>query len=345
MATFGATSLTLAEITKRQDPNGEPAKIAELLTQTNAVLQDIPWIPSNLPTAHRSTVRTGLPTVTNRRINQGVAASRSTTSQIVDGMALFEAQSWTDVKALEISDNPAEMRRSEGMAFIEAMAQAQAEMLWYGNELDADTEYNGFSVRYASTSGNVADNVLSAGDDNASTNASIWLIGWAPEKIFGIYPKGTVAGLRHKDLGEQAIQTNTNTDDPQLGLAKLVAVGDQWTWDAGLVVKDWRYAVRIPNIEVADLTTLADTQTLTTYGTSILYRMGDAMHRIPSLSACRPSFYMNRTVYAAFDKMVMASANANVYRTQDVNGQMVNTFRGIPMKISDQLLLTEGLVS
>ena len=63
--------LSLADIAKRTDPNGMSAKIAELLHQSNPILDDIPWMESNLSTGHRSTIRTGLPAISLRRINEG----------------------------------------------------------------------------------------------------------------------------------------------------------------------------------------------------------------------------------------------------------------------------------
>lgn len=98
MAGLGGTMLTLAEIAKREDPDGMPALIAETLHQSNPILDDIPWVASNMATGHRSTIRTGLPTVHLRRLDSGVAPSRSTTANITDGMSILEAWSTTDIK-------------------------------------------------------------------------------------------------------------------------------------------------------------------------------------------------------------------------------------------------------
>jgi hypothetical protein len=250
-----------------------------------------------------------------------------------------------DSKLLEISGNPAEMRRQEAVPFVEAMAQKQQYLAIYGDESSDETEYNGFSVRYdSSTVGNEADNVLSGGGSGVD-NSSIWLIGWGLDKIFGVYPRGTVGGLRHKDLGEEMVQVDS-TGSAALGLSsnQMLAHRDMWTWDCGLVVKDWRYAVRMANIDVSDANGLTGDQEITDYGTNIQYLMADAMHRIPSLDACRPCFYMNRTMFSAFDRMLIAQANSNIYRTQDANGNMVMTFRGIPIKKIDQLTYTEGAI-
>lgn len=344
MATLGGTILSLADIAKRTDPDGMTATIAETLNQSAPILQDMPWMPSNLPTGHRSSIRTGLPTVSLRRLNEGVASSKGTVAQITDSLSLIETWSTTDKKLLDLQPDDAQaIRMSEAAGYVEAMAQKCAELVFYGNEADDEREFNGFDPRYNSLSGNVSDNVLSGGSAT-SANTSVWLIGWAPDKIFGIYPRGTAAGLQHIDHGLSVVQDGNNT----VGGAKLAAYQDQFCWDAGLVVKDWRYAVRICNLDVTDLQEIGDgttgKQELTDYATNLQYHMIRATHRIPSLSNCRPVFYMNRTGMEAVDVMSAALSNANVFQTKDVNGEAVKTFRGIPLKVCDQILNTETQV-
>lgn len=61
MAVKGVNALTLADWAKRTDPNGKVDKIVELLSQTNEILTDMMFVEGNLPTGHRTTVRSGLP--------------------------------------------------------------------------------------------------------------------------------------------------------------------------------------------------------------------------------------------------------------------------------------------
>lgn len=78
MAVKGLTALTLADWGKRVDPNGKVDKIIELLGQTNPILQDMPFVEGNLPTGHRTTIRSGLPSATWRLLNYGVQLKWST---------------------------------------------------------------------------------------------------------------------------------------------------------------------------------------------------------------------------------------------------------------------------
>jgi len=65
MALLNSNVFTLADWAKRLDPAGETVTtdIVELLAQSNPVLEDMLFMEGNLPTGHRTTVRTGLPSV------------------------------------------------------------------------------------------------------------------------------------------------------------------------------------------------------------------------------------------------------------------------------------------
>jgi hypothetical protein len=93
MALKSTTALTLADWGKRKDPDGKIAVITELLSQTNPILQDMPFVEGNLPTGHRTTVRSGLPSATWRLLNYGVQPSKSTTVQITDACGMLETYS------------------------------------------------------------------------------------------------------------------------------------------------------------------------------------------------------------------------------------------------------------
>jgi hypothetical protein len=200
MATLGSNVLTLADWAKRLDPDGKVQDIVELLSQTNEVLDDKLFMEGNLPTGHRTTVRTGLPTVAWKLLNQGVTTSKSTTAQIDEQCGHLQAWSEIDKDLAELNGNKAEFRLSEAQAFVEAMNQEMASTLFYGNASTAPEEFTGLSVRYSSLSANNAQNVIDA-SGTGSDNSSIWLICWGGQTLHGIFPKGSKAGLQHEDKG------------------------------------------------------------------------------------------------------------------------------------------------
>src|SRR3546814_8444353 len=81
MATLGNEHLTLMDLAKRQDPDGSVSAIAELLSQDNEILEDMPYVDGNLTTGHRATIRTGLPTATWRKLDAGIPTSKSRTNR------------------------------------------------------------------------------------------------------------------------------------------------------------------------------------------------------------------------------------------------------------------------
>ena len=339
MATLGGDVLTLADIAQRADPNGMPAMIAETLHQAAPILNDIPWFPSNLPTGHRSAIRTGLPTVNLRRLNSGVTSSKSTVTQVTDSLSLLEAHSTVDCKQLELAGDEAAYRMQEAEAFIESMGQRVTGLIFYGDPTSDEREFQGLQPRYNT----LGTNVLTGGSGDADVQSSIYLVGWGANKVFGIYPKNTQGGLQHNDLGKQLIQDQAETG---LGNSKLLAYVDQFTWDCGLVVKDWRYVVRIANIYAVEALAAQAEQELTDYGTNILYQMLAATHRIPNLDACKPCFYMPRSLVEAFDKQNLARAANNVYtQTGLTRTESGLSFRGIPVKAIDQMVYTEAVVT
>jgi hypothetical protein len=332
MATITANYPTLVDVAKRLDPDGKIAQIAEMLTQTNEILSDIPFLEGNLPTGHRTTVRTGLPAVAWRLLNGGVTSSKSTTAQIDEQTGMLEAYSEVDVELARLNGNEAAFRLSEAQAFLEAMNQEMAQTLFYGNSGVSPEEFTGLSVRYSSSTAGNGQNVLRAGGAG-SDNTSIWLIVWGQNTVHGLYPKGSRAGLSHKDLGEVTIE-NANG----IGGARMQAYRDHWQWKCGIALRDWRYAVRICNIDVSNLVAESSAADLIKW-------MIKAIHRIPSFGMGRAAFYCNRTVYQMLDIQAQNKAVNTLTTGNDAAGRPMTAFRGIPIRKVDQILENEALVS
>lgn len=338
---------TLLEVTRNLDPNGNTADIVELLQQTNEPLLDIPWIEGNLPTGHRTTIRTGLPSAVWRQFYQGVPTSKSTTAQVTDACANLEARGEVDIKLANLNGNSAAWRMNENYAFIEAMNQTMMTALMYGNAAINPEQFNGLSPRFSSLSAGNAQNIIDAGG-TGSDNTSVWLVCWGTNTIHGIYPKGSVGGLKHQDLGEiDAFDANGD---------KYRAYADLWDWDCGLTVKDWRYVVRICNIDVSNLTTEQG-------AADLIKLMIKAMHRVPNLGivqtgitnnpangarpipmAPNPVFYCNRTVSEMLDIQSLNKTQYTLKSGNDAYGRPVTFVRGVPARTCDQILLSETRV-
>lgn len=333
MATLASNALTLADWAKRSDPDGKTPMIVELLSQTNEILDDMLFVEGNLPTGHRLTMRTGLPTVAWKLLNQGVTPSKSTTAQVDEACGIMEAWSEVDKDIAELNGNTSSFRLSEAQAFIEAMNQEMASTLFYGNQSTAPEEFTGLSARYSSLSAANADNIIVGGGSGAD-NTSIWLVCWGDKSCHGIFPKGSTAGLEHYDHGEVTIQDSTG-----VGTSRLRVYQDQWRWKVGVALRDWRYVVRIPNIDISDLVANGGSQA------DLINLMIKATHRIPSLNTGRCAFYVNRTVMQMLDIQRRDDVAAAGMQYKEVDGKNEPTFRGIPIRKCDAILESEALVS
>jgi hypothetical protein len=348
MAVLSSNFLTLADLAAQLDPDGKPAVVIDLLSQSNPVVMNMLWTEGNLPTGHKITQRTSLPQGTWRALGQGVQSQKSTTAQITESCGMLEGVSEVDVKLAELGGNPASVLMNEDMAFAEGLTQQFATNLFYGDEAVLPNSFNGLSKRYGSTSatyGAQAQNVIDMGGQN-SVNTSIWVVTWGANCTAGIFPKGTVAGLQHEDMGKVVKYFSDGSS--------LVVFQNRWNWQCGIAVADWRYNVRLANID----------STLVGTGTSspdLIQALISALSLLPTVygeasyntdptkpsgvvGGGRTEIYMNRTVATALT--AQASYRKNMFLMQDqFAGKPRLSFQGIPIRITDALLNTEARVT
>jgi hypothetical protein len=340
MATLATTNLTLADWAKRTDPDGRIPVVAELLSQTNEILDDAVFKEGNLPTGERVVIRTGLPTVYWRALNQGIPNSKSTTAQVDEACGMLEARSEVDKDLAMLNGNTAQFRLSEDTAFLEAMNQTQAQTLFYGNPTTEPKSFLGLAGRYSTLTGTIGTNVLDAGGSTATSQSSIFLVCWGDNTVYCPFPKGSKAGLIHEDLGEQTVYDSGN---------RMQAYSTRYQWKNGLVVKDWRYVVRIANIESSVLMAQTGDQATTAVDTNIVNLMARAIYKIPNMSMGRCAFYMNRKIHAGLSSMAL-SKTQNVLAINDGLAQFGKphawlSFLGVPLRKCDQLINTEAVVT
>ena len=339
MATLSNGSLTLADWAKRVDPEGRIPVVAELLSQSNEILEDCIFKEGNLPTGERVVIRTGLPTVYWRALNQGIPNSKSTTAQVDEACGILEARSEIDKDLAMLNGNTAQFRLSEDQAFLEAMNQTQATTLFYGNPGTDPKQFLGLAPRYSSLSAANAQNILSAGG-SGSDNTSVFLVVWGDNTVYCPFPKGSKAGLIHEDLGEQTVYNADGT--------RLQALATRYQWKNGLVVKDWRYVVRICNIDVSDLIAQTGTQA-STASTALIKLMARALYRVPNMAMGRAAFYMNRTVHSGLSIAALDKSQYVLKVNEGLSqfGQPYSwlSFLGVPLRRVDALLNTEAVVS
>jgi len=328
MAVLATTNLTLADLAKRKDTEGKIAKVIEILGATNEILDDMPWLAANDGTGHKTTIRSGLPTGTWRLLNYGVQPEKSTTVQVRDGTGMLESYSEVDKALVDMSDDKPAFLLSESKAFLEGMTQNMASTVIYGDSSVFPERFTGLAPRFNLKSAENGTNILDAGG-TGSNNTSIWLICWDESIIHGIYPKGTVGGLKQEPTKQETLFDAAG--------GRYEGYRTHFVWYCGLTVRDWRYIVRIANIDVPALTKNAAT------GADLIDWMVQAIELLPNTRMGRAVFYVNRTVRSFLRRQIANKSNVWL-NMEEVAGNKVMTFDGIPVKRVDAILNTEARV-
>jgi hypothetical protein len=332
MATLSVNNPTLADLAKVTDPDGSIADVVEILNATNEILLDMTFLEGNLTTGHRTSIRSGLPTPTWRKLYGGVQPTKSRAVQVTDNTGMMEDYSEVDKALVEMAGNPAAFRLQEDRPHIEGMNQEFASTLFYGDESTAPEEFTGLSARYNSLSAENGDNII-AGGGSGSDNASIWLICWGPNTCHGIIPKGSKAGVQQRDLGEVTLE---NADGAN---GRMQAFRTHYRWDVGLSVRDWRYAVRVANIDRSALT--ADISA----GADLNDLMHQAWTEIPNTSMGRCAWYMDKSILSMLRRQTSSAVSSSTLTTDLVGGTMQTSWGGIPIRRCDALRGNEATVS
>lgn len=331
MATLSVTNPTLADLAKVTDPDGGIADVVEILNATNEILTDMSWMEGNLTTGHRSSIRSGLPTPTWRKMYGGVQPTKSRSVQVTDNCGMMEDYAEVDAALVAMAGDPAAFRLQEDRPHIEGMNQEFASTLFYGDESTAPEEFTGLSPRYNLLSAANGDNIIDAAG-TGSDNASIWLVCWSPQTLHGIIPKGSKAGIQQRDLGEVTIEDADGSN------GRMQAFRTHYRWDVGLTVRDWRYAVRIANIDRSALLITAAT------GADLNDLMHQAWTELPSTSAGRCSWYMDKSILSMLRRQTANAVSSSTLSVDLVGGTMQTSWGGIPIRRCDALRPDEARV-
>lgn len=337
MAALGTTVPTLLDLAKRTDPNGAVAKVIEILDQSSELLPILPFIEGNLPTGHLTTVRTGLPPVTWTKINSGTQPGKSTTIQVTETTGRVEAYAEVDDRLVQLAKDKGAFRLSEEKPQIEAFNQELMRALIFENASTNPERFTGLAARYGTRNTSTAacaENVIHGGSADTD-NTSIWLLVLGEDTIHGLIPQGSTAGLKITDKGLVTVEDVSNGSNT--GRAEMWRT--HYELLAGLCVRDWRFGVRIANIEKSALT--ADAAT----GANLPRLIHQAMNLVPSLSKGKPVLLMSRNTRTYLGQQVAEGTKNSSLVMADVGGRMVSTFQGIQIARVDALAADESLVT
>ncbi|WP_320194964.1 major capsid protein [Agrobacterium rosae] len=330
MATVGNMYPTLSDM-KKMEVGDDIATIIDMLVQYNAMYEDAPFLECNMGASHLTTVRTGLPVPTWRKLYKGVLPTKGTTTQVKDATGMLEDWSEVDAKMVELSKNPAKYRLTEAKSHINGMANMLGSTVYYGDTDVNPERFTGLHARFNSKTAGSGKQIIDAGGVG-SDNTSIWFITWGEDSVHLLYPEGTKAGLQREDKGK------TTKELPDGSLYDVYR--EKFSQDIGLSVRDWRGVARVANIDVSNLNASA-----TAGSADLINLMIDGYYALqnPNQPTGKTVIYAPKTVQTWLHKQAMNKTNVNLTLDQS-QGKPQVSFLGIPIRRDDNILETEGQI-
>lgn len=329
MAVINDEYPTLLDAAASSGADGKILALTEYLTKDTPVLEDAVVQEGNRDTGYEYAFSTALPSVEWGKANRGTLPTKGTDDKAMETCGWIEGRSEIHDVVADIGGRRAQTRLRTEKKFATAMRNEMASSIFYASDAATPEKIRGLTPRLNLSAGNVAANQIVKVDAAAagSDQASIWIIGWGLDKVFGMFPKGMPGGLTHKDLGE--------IDSEQADGRKLRVLASLWRWWMGLVVMDWRYIVRICNIDRSLLSKTADT---------LVPALMDGLSQMKSLTDCKPIIYCDRQIdtYLWHQSRTMASNSS--LRYDMIEGKPVGSVKGIPIHIEDSLRTNEDVV-
>lgn len=330
---INGSGFSLVDVLKRTAPDGSAIHIAEMMSAESEIVRDAPFFEGNLSTGHTIAQRTGLPSATWRRLNEGVAASKSRVNTFTETCAILSSMGQCSVELAKMHPGgEAAYRLNESAPHIEALWQEMESSFAYASLAAAPEELNGIIPRFNSTTATGGSQIVLC-DDAASGDdqTSVLLVGWGERKVYGIYPRGsTTGGIEHKALDAQLMVDSGGTN-------MMLQYPDLFDWKVGFAVEDYRYVSRVANVDAVNMAA----------GTSPIF---DAMIEAFYLNkghkgnGAKLVWYCNRDMGTYFHKKARAEAS-NQLTVQTIAGAPVVSFLGVPIHITDGITSTESVVS
>ena len=329
MAVLTSKYATLADLMSRLDSDGKIAPVAEVLEQELPILKELGFVECNKTDGYLHTIRTGLPTVTWRKLYGGVQPSKSTTAQVTDTCGNLESYAQVDKDLADLNGNTYEWRLSEERPFIEAMGQEMATTIFYGDTAKTPERFMGIAARYNRLSTGTkppasSRNVVSCGG-TGNNLTSIYFI--SHDVFHGIYPKGSKVGLSKTDKG----QVTVTKEDGSM----YEAYRTHYKWQAGTMIDDWRGCARVCNIALS-----GDSPTT---GDALIKAMIEAKNKILAKYHSRLKIYVSREIKTVLE-IAALEKSGNCLSITEAAEQFQANFFGIPIEICDAISTSEEQV-
>ncbi len=324
----------------RMTNNNEIVRVAEVLNETNDVIQDAIVQKSTDITTHVFSRRTALPGVQWVKVGNGWNATTGLLNQVREEMGMLKARFLAPQDMMDLQPNPDKYRSNQERAYIESMGQELSNTL-FGNyssgslspATEPPEEFAGFQRRYASLSTADTSYVINNGNTTGNDNTSIWFVQWAPTKVYLISPRNMEAGgLKKEDkglvytLGDNASGTASQRNN------QLWAFITEFSWNVGLAVEDTRAVKRLANIDTVSTedNTLDEDKIIQIRNN---FRGNETIF-----------MYVNETIFTQLQ--ILAKDKTNVRWTgDDPFGKPQFNFLDMPVRRSDAISNDEGILT
>lgn len=329
-ATFSSTTAySLAEWQQWYEDE-KLSNYINLLKQDNPILDHALFKQGNQTDGHKGKLITSLPTVYFRRLYQGITPSKAGIATVTENTRQIAAEWGVDIDELKLYEGKEQnaFRMQQGELFIEAMKQKAVQQMIYGDQGSDADQINGLVSHYPTSS---SPNVIDGGGTSDGDQTSIWGVVWGDMEFHGIFPKNIPMGIRHEDLGKYRAEDSDGK--------KYTAVGDEWKWDLGFFLADWRSVVRICNL---DITNIAITDTTDANYVDLRALTIEAKNKIPAGKRDRMKWYVSEAVMNALEVQAgNHTGNVHLRYGDWQDSKEVLKLHGKPVFQCDAILETE----
>jgi hypothetical protein len=343
MSVSATSHPTMVDYVNRINRDGKIADIIELIRKENELADVIPWIECNDGEGHKTTIRTGLPAPTWRKLYGGVQPTKSETRQIRDTTGIMHAYAEVDVDLVEANGNSAGWLLSENAAFVAGLTEEFMSTWFYGDEGTEPEAFTGLSARYdvselqsnGSATATAAENKRNVIAEGTTTDTSMWLLGFGPQALHGLYPKGYTMGLKEDYKGVVTIE-DASSDGSAGG--RFEAHRTHYRWACGLSLRDWRTCARA-QVDFSELK--ADAAT----GPNLYDILSRMMARTRRGMTDKKVIVCNEGIMEFLRLQAKAGTAASTLTRMELAGREVDAINGIPVLLSDSLTTSETSVT
>jgi hypothetical protein len=343
MATVGNKFTDIKDVLS-QEVQGKLVPFVDLMAALSPLVADSYVEEANDGRNMTTVLRNSLPEAVWRKFYGGAPPSKSTFAKVSDACGMLSAAWVADASLIKMAGNPAQARMNESNAHIEAITQTLETGLFYGATKEVPEQITGLAPRFGMLGDDPWGKQIIDAGGTGNDNTSVWFITFGPRQVKLFYPKGSQAGLRHTP-GPETIETLSDG-------SQMPAYKDYFQWDVGMTVADPRYVVRIANIDanaVADGTVDVFKLMRQAYWRHHGIKRSMVGNNEQNVNIGRTFIYCNADFAEALDAASTNGGNSDNFRRMltavELQGQMVDAYRKIPVRISDALLNTEARVT